>query len=382
MLNAIETAVLDDLAGRRQEMLDLLQQLVDVDSGSYCKAGVDRVIALLQRYLESSDVSCEVIPHATAGNVMRAGGNDRGKSILLLGHCDTVFPEGTARKRPFRIEGARGFGPGVADMKSGLVMNAFVLAALRRQNLRPETMGLFTADEEIASPASGPVIEKHVRQAQVVFNSEPGRPNGNVVVSRKGATFLRFEVTGKAVHAGVDHRNGVNAIEVVSRKVQKLHAMTDYDAGITVNVGLISGGVSVNTVPPLAQAEVEARFPTVSAMEGIRERMRHICCSEELPGSKSRITREGLFMPMVESAASRSVLDLYISCASAIGLTVEGEATGGSSDSGLASALGVPALCALGPVGGNVHRDDEYCELDSLVPRGQALALAIMRLKA
>lgn len=377
------SAILEYLAGQREAMIALLAELVNIDSGSYNKAGVDAVGARLRAHLEAHGVACETIPNATYGDCLRArvGGDGGKQNILIMGHRDTVFPDGTAAARPFHVEGTRATGPGVADMKSGLVMNSFVLEAFQRFGGAPcPLVGLYTSDEEIASPSSRPIIEAEARQARTVFNSEPGRPTGNVVSQRKGAAFLELVITGKAVHSGVDHKAGISAIEALARKVQRLHALTDYDSGVTVNVGLVRGGTAVNTVAAHAAAEIDVRFTSLETMDDVLARVHAICAAEELPGSTSRITREGKFLPLVPTQASMSLIELYTRCARELGFTVKGEATGGSADSGFCAALGAATLCATGPVGGNVHRDDEWCAIDTLVPRAQALALTILRL--
>ena len=377
------SAIVEHLAGQREAMIALLADLVNIDSGSYNKAGVDAVGARLRAHLEAHGVACETIPNATYGDCLRARvGRDGDKqNILIMGHRDTVFPDGTAAARPFHIEGTRASGPGVADMKSGLVMNSFVLEAFQRFGGAPcPLVGLYTSDEEIASPSSRPIIEAEARQARTVFNSEPGRPTGNVVSQRKGAAFLELAITGKAVHSGVDHKAGISAIEALARKIQRLHALTDYDSGVTVNVGLVRGGTAVNTVAAHAVAEIDVRFTSLETMDDVLARVHAICAAEELPGSTSWITREGKFLPLVPTPASMSLIELYTRCARELGFTVKGEATGGSADSGFCAALGAATLCATGPVGGNVHRDDEWCAIDTLVPRAQALALTILRL--
>jgi glutamate carboxypeptidase len=268
-------------------------------------------------------------------------------------------------------------------MKSGLVMNSFVLEAFQRFGGAPcPLVGLYTSDEEIASPSSRPIIEAEARQSRAVFNSEPGRPTGNVVSQRKGAAFLEIAVTGRATHSGVDHKGGISAIEALARKVQRLHALTDYEAGTTVNVGLIRGGTAVNTVAAQAVAEVDIRFKSLATMDEVMREVHAICCHEELPGSTGRITREGKFLPLVPSRQSLELIDLYAGCARDLGFAVKAETTGGSADSGFCAALGVATLCASGPVGGNVHRDDEWCRIDTLVPRAQALALTILKMTA
>ncbi|MBV8739282.1 MAG: M20 family metallopeptidase [Alphaproteobacteria bacterium] len=380
-----KTALLEHLGRQHQAMVALLAELVDIDSGSYNKRGVDQVEERLRVWLEAVGISCELFPNERFGGCMAArlpGADGGSRPIVLMGHCDTVFPEGTVAQRPFRIDGNQAFGPGVADMKAGLVMNTFVLDALRRFGVPCPVTGVYTADEEIASPSSRPIIEAEAKHARAVFNAEPGRPSGNVVSRRKGAAFIELEVTGRAAHSGAAHAQGVSAIEALARKIQRLHRLTDYDLGTTVNVGLIQGGQSVNTVAPRATAGIDVRFPTLNIMEKILGEVREICTCCELPGSESRILCEGNFLPLEQDEASRELLDRYARAAAGLGLQVAGEPTGGSADSGFTAALGTPTLCATGPVGGNAHTDDEWCRIDTLVPRAQALALTVLEVAA
>ena len=260
---AAKTALLEHLGRQHQAMVALLAELVGIDSGSYNKRGVDAVEERLRVWLEAAGIPCELFPNERFGGCMAArlpGANGGNRPIVLMGHCDTVFPDGTVAQRPFRIDGNQAFGPGVADMKAGLVMNTFVLDALRRFGVPCPVTGLYTADEEIASPSSRPIIEAEAKGARAVFNAEPGRPSGNLVSRRKGAAFIELEVTGRAAHSGAAHAQGVSAIEALARKIQRLHRLTDYDLGTTVNVGLIQGGQSVNTVAPRATAGDRCAF--------------------------------------------------------------------------------------------------------------------------
>jgi glutamate carboxypeptidase len=378
------SAIIEHLGRQHGAMVSVLCDLVNIDSGSTNKAGVDAVGARLKAFLEEEGISCEWVPNPTYGDglIARIATRDGGRPILLMGHRDTVFPDGTAKERPFRIEGSKASGPGVADMKSGLVMNSFVLAALKRFGAPCPLVGLYTSDEEIASPSSRPLIEAEAKKARAVFNSEPGRPSGNLVLRRKGAAFIEFEVSGRAAHSGAAHKEGVSAIEALARKIQRLHRLTDYDLGATVNVGLVAGGTAVNTVAAHASASVDIRFPTLNVMEKVLGEVREILEASELPGSEGRILAEGRFLPLMESEESRRLLGLYARSAKALGFEVSGESTGGSADSGFTAALGTPTLCATGPIGGNAHRDDEWCRIDTLVPRAQALALTIFDLAA
>jgi glutamate carboxypeptidase len=384
-MSEAKTAILEHLGRQHQAMVALLAELVNIDSGSYDKRGVDAVEDRLRSWLETAGIRCEMFPNERFGGCMAArlpGAGGANRPIVLMGHCDTVFPEGTVALRPFRIDGDRATGPGVADMKAGLVMNTFVLEALARFGAPSTMTGLYTADEEIASPTSRTVIEAEAKGARAVFNAEPGRPSGNLVARRKGAAFIELEVTGKASHSGVALADGVSAVEALARKITRLHRLTDYDLGTTVNVGLISGGQSVNTVAPRATAAIDVRFPTLNIMEKILGEVREICTCCELPGSEARILNEGSFLPLEQDEASRQLLDAYARAAKDLGMQVAGEATGGSADSGFTAGLGIPTLCGTGPVGGNAHTDDEWCRIDTLVPRAQALALTLLAVAA
>ena len=276
-----ETAVLSWLAEHKSAMLELVRALVDIDSGSYDKAGVDAVGARLRAFLAEHGVAFSVVPNDRFGDAIRAevnnqannragnGGGGANAPVLLLGHRDTVFPAGEAGRRPFRVADGRGSGPGCCDMKAGVVINAFVLAAFARFAAAPSPItALFTADEEIGSPSSKALIMETARPARAVFNSEPGRPGGGVVTGRKGGKFMRLNVVGKAAHAGNNLADGISAIEEIARKIVKLHALTDLPNGISCNVGTIAGGQTVNTVAPHASAEVDLRY--IHPEEGAR----------------------------------------------------------------------------------------------------------------
>src|SRR5690606_23485929 len=200
-------AILTWLQAHEQEMLELLEQVVNIDSGSYNKAGVDQVCEIFRQHLETAGISTTVFPLDQYGNCLLAevpgsAGADA-PHVLLLGHMDTVFPDGTVAQRPYRVENGVAYGPGVADMKAGLVMNAFVARAFAELggNQAPIRV-FFTGDEEIASPASRQFTLEMAKGAAAVLNAEPGRPSGNVVVKRKGAFFIDFEISGVAAHAG------------------------------------------------------------------------------------------------------------------------------------------------------------------------------------
>ena len=385
--NAPESAIIAWLATQQGAMIELLREMVDIDSGSYDKPGIDAVGGVVERFLVAHGIAVERLPQSKHGDCLRAAvpesapatstGN-AGANIVLMGHRDTVFPAGEATRRPFTIEGGIAYGPGVADMKAGLVMNCFVLAAFAKFGGSPGPLiGLFTGDEEIGSPEGRPVIEAEARRARVVFNSEPGRPTGNVVTGRKGGVFMAMRITGRAAHSGGNFQDGISAIEELAHKTIAIHALTDLPRGITLNVGLVSGGQSVNTVAPWAEGQIDLRYVTPADRDDVMARIAGIIERSAVPGTRATLKIRGEFLPMTQSPAAKRLFDLYVAGAAASGLPVQGEFAGGCADSGFTAAVGAPTICAVGPVGGKAHSPDEYLDLGSLVPRAQACVRAI-----
>jgi glutamate carboxypeptidase len=380
-----EHAVTAWLADQKTAMVALLEELVNTDSGTYDKAGVDAAGEVFRRFFRSLGLEPTTTAHPVFGDAVRAelanpGANDQ-RPIVLLGHRDTVFPKGEPQRRPFSVKGNLAYGPGVADMKSGLVMNAFVLAAFARLGGHPGPVAmLVTSDEEIASPSSRPIIEAEARGARVVFNAEPSRTPHRITSGRKGGVFMEMNITGKAAHSGANYEKGVSAIEELARKIPQLHKLTDLPAGITVNVGIVKGGQTVNTVAPWASGEIDLRYVTAEQRQPAIDAIRAIVETCTVPGASATLTIKGEFLPLEQTPESKALLTLYQGAAADLGFEVEAEFTGGCADSGLTAAQGCPTLCSIGPVGGAGHTPEEFCDLDSLVPCAQALALSVMRL--
>lgn len=375
-------AVCEWLDARRGEMLEVLEAAVNIDSGSSNKAGADRMADLVEQVLGGARLSTTRHALATHGDCISAelGGAGPGH-VLLLGHMDTVFPPGTASRRPFRIDGENARGPGVADMKAGIVMNVFVARAFAELGAKaPPIHVLCTGDEEVASPASREITLAKAKGARAVFNAEPGRPTGNVVTGRKGAFFIDFEVQGVAAHSGVNPYKGASAIEAISRKVVELHQLNDPAVGVSANVGTIQGGMTVNTVADHARAQLDVRYPGTVDRAELHARILEIIERHSVKNTHAHVTHEGVFFPLAPSPASLDLLARYQAAAATLDMKVEGEFTGGSADSGFTASVGAPTLCATGPVGGDVHTDREWLRVGSIVPRAQALALTILGL--
>lgn len=387
-LNQHENQITDWLKTQHGAMMALLEEVVNIDSGTYDKAGVDAVGARFIQFFNEHNISTSIIEGEEYGNGIRAVvGEDDGRkaAVLMMGHRDTVFPKGEVAKRPFSIEGSRAYGPGVADMKCGLVMNAFVLAAFNKFGA-PENgplVALFTGDEEIGTPFSKSIIEDEARKARYVLNSEPGRAPGSVVTGRKGGVFMVLEVFGVAAHSGGAPQNGRSAIGELAHKITALHAMTDFERGITVNVGLISGGQSVNTTAPYAQAKIDLRYITPGereeAMATIDKIVRH--CT--IDGTSASHFIQGEFYPLVPTPEQTDLFNEYGAAAQHYGINhIDGIFTGGCADSGFSAGVGTPTICGVGPVGANAHTPEEFLEIDSFVPRAQIAAITVCRLDA
>ncbi|OYU47355.1 MAG: peptidase M20 [Rhizobiales bacterium PAR1] len=388
----LSQAVVSWLAAHEAEMVALLGELVNVDSGTYNKAGVDAAGEVLQHFWRAQGLSVSVIPHETFGDALIADlpcpeAKDQ-RPVLMMGHRDTVFPDGEAGRRPFTVRDGRGYGPGVADMKSGLVIEAFVMAAFAACGAPGAPLRMLTtSDEEIASPACAPDITAQAKLCRAVFNAEPSRRNANapagnqntqvVTRGRKGGVFMRVETVGKAAHSGAHYERGRSAILDLAQKVAPLHALTDLQRGITVNVGLIGGGQTVNTIAPSAWMEIDLRYIEPPQREEAVSAIRKIVETPAVEGVTAELIIKGEFLPLVQTPESVRLLEAYTRAAAGYGITVTADFTGGCADSGLTAAAGCPTLCSVGPVGGGGHTPEEFIEMASLVPAAQTLALAI-----
>jgi len=364
--------------------LTLLEQLVNTDSGSYDPAGLEAMIQLMKSQWDALGfatelVTCERGPHLVAKRLSK---DAKVPTLLLLGHLDTVFDPGTAAQRPFTVQGGRAHGPGVADMKGGLVLMLGVIEALKAYDLLDAAHWLIVhnSDEEIGSNSSKPTIEALARQADAAFVFEPGRPDGSIVTARKGGQAYVLEVRGKAAHAGVNPQAGASAVETLCRKVIQLHQLTDHEAGLTVNVGVIQGGSRSNVVADHARAEVDVRTPTPGLAQKAKDAIYKICEQPEVPGTTTQVTLRGERPPLVPTTRSQAMLSFFEETARELGFPLKWAATGGGSDGNITAACGVPTLDGLGPVGGGYHSADEYLEVDSLAQRAALSALAFYRI--
>ena len=358
-----------------------LERLVNTDCGSYTKAGVDEVGSWTAAFLERLGATVDRRPHDTLGDTIVATwrGQPGGPRVLLIGHLDTVFDEGTAAERPFRIEGGRAYCPGVTDMKSGLLAGLYAIGALRDVVARgrlPFERLVFVAnpDEEIGSPSSSPHIRAIAADSDVCFVLECARANGDIVSARKGILDARFTVHGRAAHAGVEPEKGRNAILEASRLIRELHALNGRWPGVTVNVGLISGGTRPNVVPERCVLEVDIRATAREPLEAAEAAASELAASTIVPDTRIEIEEMGRHWPMEKLERSGRLVEHAQAMARRLGFEVRDAATGGASDANTTSGMGVPTIDGLGPIGGHDHSPSEYLDVDSIVPRTTLLA--------
>jgi len=377
-------AALAWLSAQRPAAEALLRLLVEASSHTADPAGVARVAGLVAPELEAAGLAVERLGGEGAfGPHLSLQGPAAGAPTFLVGHLDTVFPAGDFAG--FRAEGDRAFGPGVFDMKGGLVVLAFGLQAAHRAGLtaRLPLRGLLVGDEEVGSPDSRPHLERLARGARAALCFESGRAGDLLVTRRKGVAALEVVAHGVAAHAGNEHERGRNAIWALARFVDLAQRLTDPSAGATVNVGTIRGGTSKNTVPERAECQVDLRFLTPAEGARLEGALREAAAAAALPGTRLEVRRTAWRDPLVRTEASAALAEAYGACQRAAGLG-SGEAAlmGGGSDACTTGALGIPSIDGLGPRGRAFHTRDEAVELDSILPKAAAFLRYLASLDA
>jgi glutamate carboxypeptidase len=362
-----------------QYLLDL-ERLVNIDCGSYTKAGVDAVGRWVADFLRGEGASVELRRHDTLGDTVVAtfeGAPGSGPRLLLIGHLDTVFDDGTAAARPFRITDGRAYGPGVTDMKSGLLAGLYAIGALRdvlRDLPFERLVYIANPDEEIGSISSSPHIREMAARSDVCLVLECARANGDIVSARKGIADLRITVHGRAAHAGVEPEKGRNAIVEAARLTRDLQALNGRWPDVTVNVGVIAGGTRPNVVPELCRLEVDVRATTREGLEAAESEIAKLARATVVPDTSIEIAEMGRHWPMEKLERSGRLVEHAKAVATRLGFQLRDVATGGASDANTTAGMGVPTIDGLGPIGGNDHSPAEYLDVDSIVPRTTLLA--------
>jgi len=362
-----------------------LKTLVSIDSGSFDVDGVNAVITWLAGRLGTMGFEVARHPVDGFGDYLMAVLRGRGRlRVVLLGHADTVFPAGTAAQRPFTIAGDRVLGPGVSDMKGGLLNGLYAVAALQAIGFDDfaTLVYLCASDEEVGQHGATPLIQDVSRQADAVFTLEAARANGDIVVARKGIRWYTVELEGRAAHAGVEPEKGASATLALAHHAVALARLNGLRPGVTLNIGTIAGGTRPNVVADRATMRLDVRAFSTEDLEAVEQAIYQQLAQAPVPGVTARaILEEGsVYPPMPRTPAIAHLEGLAQEIAAELGFEVRGAQTGGVSHANLVAAVGTPVLDGLGPVGGRDHSPDEYIELPSIVPRTALLARLIMAL--
>ncbi len=380
-LTALEAAVRTDEAAYLAD----LERLVNIDCGSFTPDGVDLVGQFVASFMAARGATVRLVPdpagrlgQTVIGTWDGPHGTPGGPRILLIGHMDTVFDPGTAAERPFAID-ADGIarGPGVTDMKSGLLAGLYAIKALVAAGPLPFARLTYVAnpDEEIGSPSSTPHIREIAAESDVCLVLECARANGDIVSSRKGILDARVTVAGRAAHAGVEPEKGRSAILAAADLVTQLHALNGRWDGVTINVGVIDGGTRPNVVAERCSFEVDVRAVRRADLEAAEAEIRAMLAGPlAVPDVTADLEPMARWWPMEKLERSGRLVEHAQAVARRLGFEIRDAATGGASDANTTSGMGVASIDGLGPIGGMDHSPAEYLEVASIVPRTALLA--------
>ena len=367
------------LERKLEEILERVSALVRQESPTSRYDAVSAIQEMVAGWAEELEGRVERHAPSGSGGVLEARfGNpeDGRRPVLLLGHLDTVWPMGTLARMPWRVEEGWAFGPGVLDMKAGVVMALEAMRLVREVDADRPVVLLLSGDEETGSHHSRGLIEEIAKGCRAAFVLEPAQgPQGAYKTARKGVGQFRLEITGVPSHSGVDFGAGHSAVRELAWQIEQISAMTDLKLGTTLNVGVVGGGTQSNVVPAAAWAEIDLRVKTVADADAVTQRLQALKARDPL--CTLRVTG-GLNRPPMERTEGTAALFAQAKeLAAGLGFALEEAATGGGSDGNFTSALGVPTLDGMGAIGNGAHAENESIRIDSLVTRTALLAAMI-----
>ena len=359
---------------KQKDMIALTRELVECESPSDSPEAIRRFVDLFAGKV--ADIAdCKRVAGGHLQCTFRLPGKKKIGQVMALGHSDTVYPLGTLAKMPFRQSKDRLWGPGVLDMKAGIVFFVFAMRALRDLDIPVNRKVLLqlNSDEEVGSDSSRPLTEKEARRSAAVLVLEPGQGmNGMLKTARKGVGDYLVAVKGKASHAGVDFANGASAILELARQIEKISSFTQPERGITVNPGVISGGTRTNVIAAEARVEVDIRIARMKDGAGLDKKFRSLKavdkrCTVTVTGGLNR-------PPMERTAGIVALFQKAKALGRELGVELEESSTGGGSDGNFTAALGIPTLDGLGGVGEGAHAPNESILIDRMADRTALLA--------
>ena len=370
--------IISFLESQEPNMFTLLEELVLIQSGSYNKKGVDRVADHIAGIFTDMHMMPEIIKQKSLGNhliVRSQACSSFDSQILFVGHMDTVFPADTDFNW-YKEDENKCYGPGVVDMKGGLVTGIFALKSLDQLGLLekiPITF-LFNSDEEIGSRSSLDYIQRETNQSAFAFVMEAGGLDNKIVTGRKGNLSIEIQIVGAAGHAAFAPKNKSSAILEMAHKTIDLEALNDFEKGVTINVGKVEGGIGSNTVPELSNALVDFRYINPEDLVYLEKKVSEISTKQVVHGTECRVDLLSGRPPMQQSDGNRNLFKQFEKVASSLGYTIQEEFRFGVSDANFIADMNVPVLDGLGPIGAKDHSRDEYMIKESLLKQTILLA--------
>lgn len=391
--------LLDYLGTQRSRLVRMLGELVEIESHSTSPAGVARVAARLREELEPlgfrftecpaqtvtpdlewvAELMAPGIPYESLGSTyVAARPGEAGDRALLLGDLDTAFPVGTLAEFPFRIAEGRAYGPGVADMKGGLVVMVGALQALEAiGELAPVTIVL-SGDEQAGSLSSRHVIAREASNAHWCLCVECARRGGHLMAARGHIGVGRIVARGRAAHAGSAHSEGINALDALTRAIPSVNQLTDFDAGVFVTVTIVQAGSRRSVIPDEAIAVLDIRTPSPGAWDAVTETLHRLL--DTIDREHPAALELSVYAHRPGVPWNERLLAIAAEAGRAVGVPVEAMRSAAAGSSAFAAELGVPTLDGMGPAGGDLMTSGEYVDLETLVPRAALLAETIRRL--
>lgn len=377
-------AVYDRAAAYKDESLQLLERLVNIDSGTTNTAGLEQVRNVVVDELKKLGGKIETFPATPhpGSNVVATFEGSGTRKIMLMAHIDTVFPDGAAKAKPFHIKGDRAYGPGVMDNKGGVVAGLYAIKILNALNFKDYARLTFLIDtnEERGSLDTTALIRRVAKEHDVVLNLEPGRPADGLVIWRKGSATALIEVKGKAAHAGVAPESGRNAATEVAHQVLQLGKLGDAEKLTTINFTVLNANGATNVIPENASAKGDVRAATRDEFDRLERDLARVAQNKLIPDTEVKTTLSRGLPPMPRTPATDALAKTAESIYAEIGKKLTLEGSGGAADASLAADVGVPTLDGFGIVGGGIHTPEEYAEVNSIVPRFYLLSRMVMEL--
>jgi Acetylornithine deacetylase/Succinyl-diaminopimelate desuccinylase and related deacylases len=362
------------------EALQILSKFVNMDSGSCDKNDVDRFVDYVAAEFGRTGMEVSKIRQENAGDFLECTTGRGRRKILLLGHMDTVFSSGTASKRAFKEEGSCLYGPGVLDMKGGILVLLYSIKNVMARLPDDVKLDVFlNTDEEIGSKYSRDYILNAARDSIACLSFESAKP-GTLTTERKGIIGFNMKVEGVAAHSGVNYDAGRSAIEEIARKICSLYSLVYPKSGITVNVGTVRGGNRVNIVADYAEASVEIRYFNMEDRNKIRENLNSIISKPFIDGTSTSISILSERPPLAADEGCRKLFDIASCEAQKLGRSIISRKTGGGGDASFASVCGVPVIDGLGPEGENSHTEREYVITGSIPFKIELVSNIILRI--